>query len=100
MNAFTICSPARCVFWHFIKLFFFFFLFFTGGGEQRLIKCVNDKYQLREEETKTRDKMICGLGWMRLNTQSTGWEEEEQTTGSLQRRGGFPALLTLAHQCL
>lgn len=25
--------------------------FFTGGVEQRLIKCVNDKYQLREEET-------------------------------------------------
>lgn len=27
------------------------FFFFTGGVEQRLIKCVNDKYQLREEET-------------------------------------------------
>lgn len=97
MNAFTICSPARCVFWHFIKPFFFFF---TGGGEQRLIKCVNDKYQLREEETKNRDKMICGLDWMRLNAQSTGWDEEELTTRSLQRGGGFPALLTLAHQRL
>lgn len=40
----------------------------VGWGEQRLIKRVNDKYQLHEEEA-LRDRMICGLDGKRLNTQ-------------------------------
>lgn len=50
-------------------------LFLTWGGKegrrvgkQRLIKCVNDKHQLREEKA-LRDRMICGLDGKRLNTQ-------------------------------